>query len=69
MTTVALAIREYVDSHNWTQTEAAGHLGIAQSDVSNIKNGRLSRYTLDKLLRIADRADLEVKLEVGQSCA
>ena len=48
---VAIYIENLIKHNGWTQAEAAEHMGINQSDVSNIVRGRLSTFTLDRLFR------------------
>ena len=47
-----------------TQSEAAKVLGITQARVSDIKRGKISRFSLDLLVRIAARAGLDPKLKL-----
>ena len=46
--------------------EIAGVLGIAQPDVSHLKNGHFSRFTTDKLLDFLKRLDRKVTIEVSR---
>ena len=50
-----------------TQTEAAKSLGVTQARVSDIKLGKISRFSLDLLLRLASRAGLRPKVSLGAS--
>lgn len=47
------------------QREIASILGMAQSDVSHLMNGDLSRFTTDKLLDFLRRLDR--KVIIGES--
>jgi predicted XRE-type DNA-binding protein len=48
-----------------TQTEAAEQLGVTQARVSEIKNGKINRFSLSMLVRLARRAGLRpgIKLQ------
>ena len=45
-----IAIRDIIDSKGWEQKEAAEHLGITQPRVSDLKNGRIEKFSIDKLM-------------------
>ena len=47
-----------------TQTVAAQILKISQARVSDIKHGKISQFSLDKLVRLAARAGLHPRLEL-----
>jgi predicted XRE-type DNA-binding protein len=47
-----------------TQTEAAELLGVTQPRVSNLVRGRLTLFSLDALVQMADRAGLHTKMVV-----
>jgi predicted XRE-type DNA-binding protein len=48
-----------------TQTEAAHTLGITQARVSDIKRGKIDKFSLDLLVRLAARADLRPSLQLA----
>ncbi|HQQ75227.1 MAG TPA: XRE family transcriptional regulator [Pseudomonadales bacterium] len=48
-----------------TQTAAAQTLKISQARVSDIKHGKISQFSLDKLVRLAARAGLHPRLELN----
>jgi predicted XRE-type DNA-binding protein len=48
-----------------TQTEAAKVLGVTQARVSDLKNGKISSFSLDLLVRLAARAGLNPKLKLA----
>lgn len=47
-----------------TQTAAAKVLGVTQARVSDIKHGRIDRFSLDLLVRLAARAGLHPELRL-----
>ena len=55
-------LRETIAERHWTQVEAAGHLGIGQSRVSDLMRGKHSKFSLDMLVTLAARAGRKVEL-------
>lgn len=57
--------------HGWltesglTQVEAAKALGVTQARVSDLKRGKISRFSLDLLVRLAARAGLHPRLKLA----
>ena len=47
------AIKVYIDHEDITQKEAAKRLGVTRSRVSELVNGRISKFTIDKLVNMA----------------
>lgn len=58
------AIKAYIDHENITQKEAAKRLGVPQSRVSELVNGRISKFTIDKLVNMAARVGLTTSITV-----
>ena len=55
-------IRESIEARQWTQAEAAQHLGIGQSRVSDLMRGKRDKFSLDMLITIAARAGRKIEL-------
>jgi predicted XRE-type DNA-binding protein len=51
-------INKWLSKSDLTQIEAAMRLGITQARVSEIKNGKINRFSLTMLVRLAGRAGL-----------
>ena len=51
----------------WTQVNAADLLHTSQPRVSDLRNGRLQRFSLEKLVRLVRRADglVEIRVDWG----
>lgn len=62
---IALHIAQLIKAAGWKQAEAAEKMGLQQPDVSNIVNGRLKGFTLDRLFDCLDA--LGQKVEIGIS--
>lgn len=58
------AIKAYIDHEALTQEEAAKRLGVTQSHVSELVNGRISKFTIDKLVNMAARVGLTTRITV-----
>lgn len=61
---ISLAIRRRIEELKLTQTAAAAILETDQAKVSEIVNGRLREYTLDRLLRYAKLLGIDVKISL-----
>lgn len=51
-----IAIRSIIESKDWNQSDAARELGVSQPRISNLKNGKIDKFSVDMLM------DLLVKL-------
>lgn len=58
-------IRETIAERKWTQSEAADHLGIGQSRVSDLVRGKRDKFSLDMLVTLATRAGRHVELTLN----
>ncbi|HZP21431.1 MAG TPA: helix-turn-helix transcriptional regulator [Bauldia sp.] len=57
-------IRALIKRRRLTQAKAGAALGLAQSDVSALINGKVARFSLERLLRCVRRLDREVAIVV-----
>jgi predicted XRE-type DNA-binding protein len=55
-------LRETITEQGWTQAQAASHLGIGQSRVSDLVRGKYDKFSLDMLVTLATRAGRKVAL-------
>jgi predicted XRE-type DNA-binding protein len=55
-------VRKAITEQGWTQVEAAEHLGIGQSRVSDLVRGKRDKFSLDMLVTLATRAGRKVEL-------
>ena len=60
------AIEAYIARQAITQEEAARRLGVPRSRVSELVNGRISKFTIDKLVNMAARVGLATQIKFGQ---
>lgn len=59
-----MALNEWLEQSGLTQAAAAKQLGVDQPRVSDIKKGKISRFTIDRLVEMSTRAGLKVSLEL-----
>jgi predicted XRE-type DNA-binding protein len=57
-------LQEFIQSQKWTQAEAAIFFGETQPRISNLMNGDIDRFSIDKLVQMLDRAGLSVRVLV-----
>jgi len=58
-------LTSWLAASNMTQTEVGKLLEVTQARISDIKRGRISRFSLDLLVRLAARAGLDPKLKLA----
>lgn len=64
-----LNLRGFIQSQNWTQTESATFFGETQPRISNLMNGDIDRFSIDKLVRMLARAGMDVQVSVSTKAA
>jgi predicted XRE-type DNA-binding protein len=58
-------IRARVGNTGWTQNETANRLGVTQPRISDLLNGKLSKFSLDTLVNMLARLGGKVELRVA----
>lgn len=61
---MASRIIKVIDGKGLTQAKAAQLVQATQPDISNLKNGILKGFTIDRLLHFLSRLDLEVHVKI-----
>lgn len=64
---LASLIASIIESRGLTQAEAGRVLGATQPIVSNLRRGRLSGFSLDRLLRFLNALGRDVEIRVAAS--
>jgi predicted XRE-type DNA-binding protein len=59
-----LDLRKFIQDRNWTQAEAASFFGETQPRISNLMNGDIERFGIDKLVQMLSRAGMNVRVLV-----
>ena len=49
-----------------TQTKAAGLLGVKQPEISRLKSGKFSYYSVERLMRFLKRLNCEVSIHIAR---
>jgi len=58
-----IAIRDIIDEQGWTQVEAAEKLGLTQPRVSDLKKGKIEKFSIDLLMTCLFRVGFRFKPE------
>ncbi len=60
-----IGLEHWLEKRRITQAEAAKILGVTQARVSDLKRGKIDRFSMDLLVRLAARAGLKPKLKLA----
>ncbi len=66
---LTLDLRNYILDQGLTQEEAAAFFGETQPRISNLMNGAVDRFSIDKLITLLSRAGLAVEVHVTPKAA
>lgn len=58
-------LRTTISERGWTQQQAAEHLHVGQSRVSDLVRGKWEKFSLDMLVTLAARAGCKVELAIA----
>ena len=59
-----LDLQKFIQSKNWTQAEAAIFFGETQPRISNLMNGDIERFSIDKLVQMLSQSGMDVRVLV-----
>jgi predicted XRE-type DNA-binding protein len=62
---LVIGLEQWLGKSRMTQAEAAKVLGVTQARVSDLKRGKIDRFSMDLLVRLAARAGLKPKLKLA----
>jgi predicted XRE-type DNA-binding protein len=60
-----LNLKRFIQAQGWTQKQAALFFGETQPRISDLMNGDIERFSIDKLVMMLVRAGMDVRLEVN----
>lgn len=60
-----MGLEQWLEKSGMTQAAAAKVLGLTQARVSDLKRGKIGRFSMDLLVRLAARAGLKPKLKLA----
>ena len=62
---IMIMIRDIIERNGWAQKKAAEILGIKQTRVSDVVNGKIEKFTLDALIGMLDQLGFRTKFKFG----
>jgi predicted XRE-type DNA-binding protein len=62
-----IALQQRIVAWQVTQAAAARRLSITQPRLNDLLRGRIAKFSLDALVGLANRADLDVRLKIGKA--
>lgn len=60
-----IALTDLIKQRRWTQAAAAKAMGVTQPRISDLKRGKLTRFSLDMLVQMLNRAGAVVTISVS----
>jgi predicted XRE-type DNA-binding protein len=63
------AVMRIIERRRLTQTQAAKLFGVTQPRISDLKRGKIDRFTVDALVNMLAHAGVKVRLLIGRSAA
>ncbi|MCY3870376.1 MAG: helix-turn-helix transcriptional regulator [Gemmatimonadetes bacterium] len=64
-----LDLRKYIEMKGWTQSQAATFFGESQPRISNLMQGDIRRFSVDKLINMLTLAGMQVEVYVKPQAA
>lgn len=62
-----IAIRQWLDAAGLTQVAAAEKLGVTQARISDMKRGKIDKFSIAQLIRLAARAGLRPRITLARA--
>lgn len=60
-----IAVNDRLEEFGWSQTMAAKNLGLTQPRVSDLRRGKVNKFSVEALLGIARKVGLHVELNIS----
>jgi len=57
-----IAIEQRIKEEGWTQTDAATHLHVTQPRISDLLNGKITKFSLDALVNMLPAVGLTIQV-------
>jgi len=64
---ILIVLRQQIAAWKVTQAEAARRLQITQPRLNDLLRGRIAKFSLDALIDLAERADIQVRLRIDKA--
>lgn len=62
--TLGYEVFKIIEDRKWTQSEAAGILGVKQPEISRLKNGKFNHYSVERLLTFLTRLKHDIEIRI-----
>ena len=62
---IALHIKQMIQAQGLTQTQVAERVGLPQSNISHIVNGRLNNYSVERLLQVVSKLGHNIEVRIS----
>lgn len=62
-----IAIHKWLDASGLTQVAAAEKLGVTQARISDMKRGKIDKFSIAQLIRLAARAGLQPRIRLAKA--
>ena len=59
---LSILLTSAIKKNEWTQKEAAEHLQVTQSQVSDLTNSKIEKFTIDTMFDMLDKIGFKAKL-------
>lgn len=59
---LSILITRAIRKNSWTQKQAAEHLQVTQSRISDLSNSKIEKFTLDAMFDMLDKIGFKAKL-------
>ena len=60
----SIMLGKLIKKNGWTQEEAAAHLGVTQSRISDLVNNKIEKFTLDVMFDMLDKMGFRAKVSM-----
>jgi predicted XRE-type DNA-binding protein len=60
-----LELKKYIQAQGWSSQEAADFFGESKENIIYLINGKMSKFTIDRLVNLLVRAGMKVEFEVA----
>lgn len=61
---LSIMLSRLIESKQWTQAQAAEHLGVKQSRISDLVNAKIEKFTIDALFDMLDKLGFQVSWDM-----
>ena len=61
---LSIMLSNLIKEQGWTQIEAAEKLGINQSRISDLKNAKIEKFTIDAMLDMLDALGFKARMSM-----